>query len=366
MAAIDERVVRELAEFRATAGAVASCYLDVDGRRFVRPHDYELHLERLLRDAREQAGNGDGAPGAAVEPDLRRIEDFVKSGLDRSRTRGLAIFSASADDLWRVIELPVPVRNQLVVDRAPYVRQLEAIVAGHERFAVLLADRQRARLFLFELGELVEKQEHFDQLPRHEDDHGEWDKDHVRDHAAAATHHHLRHASQVAFTVFQEQPFDHLVIGAPDELVGDVERELHSYLQERIAARVNVRVSASDDEIRQAALEVEQEVERRRLAAAVGRLRDAVGAGGGVAGLGDVLAGLVERRVDTLLVAEGYVSPGWRCRACNLLAVKGRSCPVCGRAMEQLDDVVEHAVAEAIAQSCRVEVCADDADLDVL
>ena len=49
MAAIDERVVRELAEFRATAGAVASCYLDVDGRRFVRPHDYELHLEDMLR-----------------------------------------------------------------------------------------------------------------------------------------------------------------------------------------------------------------------------------------------------------------------------------------------------------------------------
>ena len=344
---------------------MASCYLDVDGRRFVRPHDYELRLERLLRDAREQAGNGD-APAVEVESDLRRIEEFVKSGIDRSRTRGLAIFSASADDLWRVIELPVPVHNELVVDRAPHLRQLEAILAGQQRFAVLLADRQRARLFLFELGELVERQERFDQLPRHEDDRGEWDKDHVRDHAAAAAQHHLRRAAQVTFALFQEQPFDHLVIGAPDEIANELERELHSYLRERIAARVGIRVSASDDEIRQAALEVEHEVERERQAAAVGRLRDAIGAGGGVAGLAEVLAALVERRVDTLLVTEGYAAPGWRCQACSFLAIKGRACPACGRKMDKLDDVVEHAVAEAIAQSCRVEVCRDEPDLDVL
>jgi hypothetical protein len=34
--------------------------------------------------------------------------------------------------------------------------------------------------------------------------------------------------------------------------------------------------------------------------------------------------------------------------------------------MEQAEDVVEEAVQEALNQSCRLEVCHDNADLDVL
>jgi peptide chain release factor subunit 1 len=34
--------------------------------------------------------------------------------------------------------------------------------------------------------------------------------------------------------------------------------------------------------------------------------------------------------------------------------------------MDPVDDVVEEAVEEALAQSCRVTVCAGNADLDVL
>ncbi len=49
-----------------------------------------------------------------------------------------------------------------------------------------------------------------------------------------------------------------------------------------------------------------------------------------------------------------------------MLAAVGRRCKVCGREMEEIGDVVEEAVDHAMAQSCRVEVCVDNADLDVL
>jgi peptide chain release factor subunit 1 len=359
---ITEDVVRQLAGFRGEGVPVTSCYLDVDGRRYVRAQDYELQLDTMIRQARER-----GVPGKSVDADLARIEQFVKRGLDRSQTRGLALFSSSERDFWRVIALPVPVRNRLAVNDTPHVRELERVIDEYERFAVLLADRQRARLFVFELGALVDKSERFDRLPRHDDDHGDWDKDHVRDHSAAHAHQHLRRAAQVAFEVFQDEPFDHLIIGAPDEIAHELERELHSYLRERIAGHITVRVNARDDEIRLAAFEVEAEIERQKEAAAVERLRNAVGAGnGGVTGLDPVLRALVERRVEMLLVSDDYRAPGWRCRSCGYVGVKGRTCPVCTHAMEQVEDVVEEAVEEALAQSCRVEMCRENADLDVL
>ena len=362
MTALTHDVIRSLTEFKPQGASVVSLYLDVDGRRFVRPKDYELRLDALLREGGERRNSH-----AAAAEDLERVAAHVKAGIDRSATRGLVVFSCAAHGLWQVIELPVPVRNQLVVNATPHIRQLETVLDEYERFGVLLADRQRARMFVFELGALVDKNELFDQLPRHEDDRGDWDRDHVRDHAAHAAHHHLRRAAEVAFSVFQAQGFDHLVIGAPDEIAKELERELHSYLRERIAARVNVPVNASEAVIGQAALEVEQQVERVKEAALVERLRDAVGAGAGaVAGLAGVLSALGERRADTLVISDGYEAPGWRCPGCNHIAVTGPGCPVCELSMTRVDDVVEEAVEEALAQSCRVEVVVDSADLDVL
>ena len=51
---LDEEIVRELAGFTGAAAPVTSCYLDVDGRRYVRAHDYEVHLDRMLRPVRER------------------------------------------------------------------------------------------------------------------------------------------------------------------------------------------------------------------------------------------------------------------------------------------------------------------------
>src|SRR5205807_6861438 len=82
--------VRSLAAFKAERGPVISLYLDVDGQRHPRPRDYELQLGHLLRQVRDRT----------AAADLHRIEAWIKSQLDRSRTRGLALFSGAADDLF--------------------------------------------------------------------------------------------------------------------------------------------------------------------------------------------------------------------------------------------------------------------------
>ena len=362
MAALTEEAIRRLAGFRGEAAPVTSCYLDVDGRRFLRHQDYEQELERLIRPARSEA-NGD----RSVHHDLRRIHEYVTREFERSRVRGLALFSCTAHELWQVFPLPVTVRSQLVINHSPHIRQLEAVLDEYEPLGLLLADRQRARMFVFDLGELVDKNELFEQLPRHDDDGGTWRKDHVRDHAAVLADQHLRHAADVAFHVFQQQGFKRLVLSAPEEITPQLEHHLHRYLQERVVARLHLPTNASDDEIRAAALDVETRAEREEEAGLVARLRDAVGAGRrGVAGLAGVLKALVERRVEQLLVSHGYAEPGWRCTGCNYIGIVGRRCPVCQGEMHQVDDVVEEAVEEALAQSCRVEICVENADLDVL
>ena len=114
--------------------------------------------------------------------------------------------------------LPVPVRSRVVINNVPALGQLEAVVQELDRFGVLLADKQRARMFVFELGELVDRSEQFDELPRDYDTRGERERGDVSGHVDALAHQHLRRAADVAFAVFQEQHFEHLCIGAPDEI----------------------------------------------------------------------------------------------------------------------------------------------------
>ena len=109
MAAITQDTVRQLAAFKGKGVPVTTCYLDVDGRRHRRRQDVEVQLERMMRHSGAKT-NGNHEAGE----DLRRITAYVHGELDRSRTRGLAIFSCAAADLFEVLPLPVPVRNQLV------------------------------------------------------------------------------------------------------------------------------------------------------------------------------------------------------------------------------------------------------------
>jgi peptide chain release factor subunit 1 len=366
VAVITEDAIRELAAFRGEDAPVTTCYLDVDGRRMVRRQDYERELDFLLRAAREKA-NGSGS----VQADLRRIEDYVKAGFDRSSIRGLAFFACSAHNLFEVVSLPVPVRNRVVVNAVPAVGQLESVVQAHHPVGVLLADRQRARMLVFELGQLSDQSEIFEELPRDYDERGDRERgsyDRDQHHVDELATQHLRHAAQVAFDVFQRSTFESLTIGASDPVAHELEGMLHPYLRKRLCGRVGVAANASMEDIRSAAVDLEADHKRTREAELVSRLRAAKGTGQrAVGGLEPVLRALHERRIEHLLVSAGYAEPGWSCLSCGALATVGRRCPACDTGgMEPTDDVVEEAIEQGLAQGVKVHICEGNADLDVL
>ena len=85
------------------------------------------------------------------------------------------------------------------------------------------------------------------------------------------------------------------------------------------------------------------------------RLDEGIGGGGRAAGgLDEVLAELAERRVERLLIEDGFRAPGAVCPSCGRLAAAPGSCPIDGAAMEPRDDIVEEAIGVAIAQGASV------------
>ncbi len=358
---LSAELVRRLARQKGGPNPVVSLYLNVDGRANLRPEDFHAHLDGLIRDHLAKGAT------EAVAADLERVRAYVTKEFKRGSNRGLALF-CSGDEMWEVVPLPLPVANHLVVNSSPHIRELEVLIDEHPSLGILVTDKQRARLLVVEMNSVVEREEVLDPLPRHDDDKGDWSKDHIKNHSTISAANHFRHAAHAMFTLYQRHRFDDLVLAVAEEHKTVLEKELHAYLRTRVVGVApSLSVQSSDEDLIRVATELSQRAERKREADIVDKLRSGMGsAHSSVAGLAPTLEAIFEKRVDTLLISEGFSKEGWRCAGCNCIAAVGRTCPKCGDDMTLVEDIVEEAVEDALGQNCRVEFCLDNADLDVI
>lgn len=352
---IDDAAVRELAS-RGGGTVVTSLYIDVDGRRYPKPSDYEVRVQHLFRLALERARAHGAEVVAAVEGDLGRIRSFLDAGLDRTTTRGLALFSSGERGIFEPVELPVPVRDQVVVGPSPDVAQLSEILAAAEPTLVVLADHRRSRLVRVELGGVEEHETLPDDTERQVDTDVELGSFEPR-HEEQLREHYRRAARAVARRV-EADPVAHVVLSGAAEAVAALGRHLPERVISLVSGTLPLPVTAAQPEVVRAATELVRAAGHRRRLARAGELRERSAERSGAAtGLAATLEALGEGRVTTLLVEQGFESAGDRCPRCGHLAVGDGRCPNCDAVLEAVDNVVDLAVTDAFVRHVPIEFC---------
>ena len=359
MTILDRETLRKLAEWNTNSFPVVSLYLDVDGRRFPKRADFVARADHLIRRARERAqGMEDRAHSRSVHADATRMWDFVNDEFDRKGgVRGLALFGCSGMGLWEEVTLPARVPERIVIGERPYLLPAEVVLQGYEDVCMALVDRERARLFVSTLDRIEEVSDVLDDVPGWHDQ-GGWSQARFQRHIKEHVLRHLKHVSEVLMGLFRRNRYERLIMAGPDEVVAELERELHDYVRRTIVARTTLPMHASPGEVLQTIRELEGQLEREREEGAVRRLTAEIEAGTGraVGGMADTIAALEEGRVETLIVGADLEATGVRCPSCGHLAPRGRTCPACGARMDETPDLVEEAVESALRQRCRVEV----------
>jgi peptide chain release factor subunit 1 len=358
MTKLDRRLLRELADWTTDGFPVTSLYLDVDGRRFPRRADYLVRLDDLVR----KAGNGSWSKEhrRSIEADAERIRRFVSDEFERDGIRGLALFSATGPGLWIEVELPQSVRDRLSVSSRPHLLPLEAMLESFETFCAALVDREKARIFMTVGGQIEEVSEILDDVPGWHDQ-GGWAQGRLQRHIKDHIQRHLKHVGEALLRQHRDHGFDHLILAGPDEVVAELERELHDYVRRTVVARVTLPMMARAIDVLERTLAIEEELQTRREWESVDRLVSETGSATGraVAGFEDTLAALESGRVETLIVALGLEASGVRCTRCGHLATGGDTCSVCGADLEEAPDLVEEAMELALRQRCEVETVQD-------
>jgi peptide subunit release factor 1 (eRF1) len=296
----------------------------------------------------------------ALLADVERTGEFLHD-LSPKGAHGLVVYACGPADLFEVIRLPRPVETRAVIDDSPFVEPLAELV-GRGSWLVVLVNRQTGRMFLGDPERLEEVDVIVDDVHgQHKQ--GGWSQARYQRSVDEDVQDHLRNVAEAAFVHFKRTPFDRLLLGGPTETVTEFKSKLHAYLRERVAGRVDVDVeNTSADEVRDAAGARIAEYDRGREREALDRLREGIARGSrAAAGLDDVLAALNERRVETLLVAQGLTAAGCTCPQCGWVGpLDGGACPADGTELDCRDNVIESAVELALVQSAEVLMVRDE------
>src|ERR1044072_557918 len=196
----------------------------------------------------EQAEGLDHDEREALKSDVERVRGTLQaSDLAQNGTRAVAVYACSPADLLEVIQLRRPVESAVKLDRAPHVEPLVAD-ADADRWCVLLANRRTARFFVGD-GRRLEETDRVEDDVHSQHDQGGWSQSRYQRGVEKEKEDHLVHAADVASAAYTRRGFDRRLVGAPDELVGELKAKLHPYLRERIAGRLHLDVenSASED-----------------------------------------------------------------------------------------------------------------------
>jgi peptide chain release factor subunit 1 len=365
---LTQGTLRSLAEVAADEPVVVSVFMDLEPGTFAAPDARESQISSLLHALGEEMRGRELSHDAAeaLDADRERIETFLRDELDASGARAIAIYSALALDVFEVIKLADAVDTAVHVDLRPV---LEPIM-GHEdegAWCVLLVTRETARIFrggptgLREIHDLQSDVKNQHQA-------GGWSQARFQRSVEQEVEWHLERAADVLFRYARRRPFEHLVIGADnDALRPSLTGETHAYLLEKVRGWVDIDERlAREDEVFEAVRAVMDAYAAEQECGLFDRFGAELATGGrAAAGVVDVLAALVEQRVETLLVREGASAEGTQCVTCGWMGAAGPVlCPVDETRLDRVENIVEPAIQAAIRQSAAVHVVEEPDDRD--
>lgn len=301
---------------------------------------------------------------AAVEVASARLRDFSPAG------KTLVMFLDSSGEVLWENALSVPLGTSAHWRDAAYLKPLMAAQDEFERFAVVLVDRRRARVFTVFMNEATEYDcklatgfvDRPDAVPRDMMQ----SSDAIQDMADENVDKHLDRVAERLEDLTRESVFDRIVLGGAAEAAKLLEDKLRPMARERLRGYVPLPVESTTNEIHAATRAFMHDVERKAERALVENVINLAGQGGrGTIDTDETLLAAQKGRIDMLIYSKNMDGTAHKCTACGTLSRVSRTqCAYCQGDVVHVDDLVEELVHAVLRGNGQVEeVEGDAADL---
>ena len=345
--------LRPLAELEASERAFLSCYLsgETGTQSFKNKVD---RVRQLLEDEPAERDHFDAS--------LTLLEQWLA---DHPHGDGhVAAFACGALDFVRGWLLPAAVPNLLRVGPAPYLRPLAELKDEYGTLAVVAADNRATTIHLV----TVDREETEGRVRgdvKNAVKKGGWSQKRYARRREKELERYATDVVEKLDALDRERGFDRIVLLGSAESLQQIDAAIPERMRDRVFRRDGVSLGAGHDNVIDQAWSewfVAEREEERKL---WDRIRnEALGHGLAAIGATEVLAALLEGRVDTLLVSRESKVKGTRCRSCeHLTHGTPDTCQRCGSRDVFALDLIDELVRQAELTSAAVEFAEPDEDL---
>jgi len=360
---LSRKELKEIAGIHSEGAFFVSFYLNVNPMTNVKDN-YAIHVKSMLKQKADQL---DKAVMKKVGSDFEKIESYILTNKKIFR-KGLAVLSSQEKNFWKEFHLAVPFKNEVIVDNTPYIKPLLDILDNYPRYAILLVDKESARLFRVHLGEIEEYAEmHSADVPgKHKK--GGWFALSEKSFERHTDYHVGLHLKDV---IKQLEPFlsgefaGRLIIGGAEEAAARVKTMLPQATAEKVIGTFQAEMFANGNEILKKAEHLLQAYEKKNETEDIDALiTTAMKNEHAVLGIENVLSALQEGRIRKLIMLKEYKQSGVSCAKCGYLTVQVISaCPYCKGDMQNAHYMVDMIAQKAVEQGAFVEVASENKKL---
>ena len=300
---VPEKLLGRLLSFEPVPAPVISLYLDARADQHGQANFLPFVRKQLSERCKSYENQSDER--LSFEEDFVRIVRYLEGEVPPS-IHGLAIFACSAwNDWFEVGQFDAPFeRNRLFVSDRPHLYPLARLIDQYRRYAVVLADTNRAQIFVFAAGRAVEREEVQNVKTKHTKV-GGWSQSRYQRHEQ---NYHLQHAKEVVDMlerIVREEEIEHVILAGDEATVIPLLREqLPKALEEKVIDAVSLGINTPEHEVLDESLKVFQRHDSLTDMEKVERLLNEYrGDDLGVAGVAETLAALSNGQVEEMLIA---------------------------------------------------------------
>jgi peptide subunit release factor 1 (eRF1) len=237
----------------------------------------------------------------SFDRDAERIREYLESKVDPA-THGLAIFASSGAEFFEALPVEAPFGgHSLFIGSVPHLYPLARLVEHYPRYAAVMLDTNKARIFVF--GAKSEREEQIVGEKTRRTSKGGWSQARYQRRAENFHLHHIKEVVEILDKIVREESINHIVVAGADVAMPILREQLPKHLADKI-----VEIGAHEDgesgsfvERTMAAL---REKDAETDAEKVEELMNAWQSGGlGVAGPEATLSAFQLGQVDELIIA---------------------------------------------------------------
>lgn len=144
--------------------------------------------------------------------------------------------------------MPDKVSTMFTFSDHPHVSPIATFLSHSKPTAILLTDRQQARIFTVNMGEVREWTDFQDCVPSRSAV-GGWSQMRYQRRSDNWVRQHIDHATELTLKLLQHYPFDWLILGSDVDAEHDLKADLHPYLKDRVIGEIHVRIDADAAEV---------------------------------------------------------------------------------------------------------------------